>query len=289
MIDSAPQDTLPLAAPDRPQSRTPHIYIAGLGLRTVTQITREVEDACRGSAEILYLDTGIATPTFLETLCPRVTPLFAESYTHDASRVSAYHHMAARVVEAALDHPPVTFALHGHPLVGTLPPFLVLELAAALNLDVTVLPGVSALDALLADLRLDPVIHGLQMYEATDLLLRRRPLQSDVPAILWQIGPIETCLHSQAVSLPRRFARLIAHLRLFYPARHEVVAIHCSPHPIIRATTLRFALEDMGLHAAEIHGGFTLYLPPAGSRAVLDEELATKLYSLEHLRSVTRS
>ena len=61
-----------------------------------------------------------------------------------------------------------------------------------------------SLDALLADLRLDPVVHGIQMYEATDVLLRRRPLQSDVPAILWQIGPIETCLHSQAVSLPGR-------------------------------------------------------------------------------------
>jgi hypothetical protein len=197
--------------------------------------------------------------------------------------------MAARVVEAALDHPPVTFALHGHPLVAALPPFLVLELAAALDLRVTIMPGVSALDALLADLRLDPVVHGIQMYEATDVLLRRRPLQNDVPAILWQIGPIETCLHSQAVSLPGRFARLIAHLRQFYPARHEVVAIHCSPHPIVPATILRFALEDMGGHAAEIHGGFTLYVPPAGARVVLDGELVGKLYSVEHLRSVTRA
>ena len=241
MSDTAPPDALSPAAP-----RTPHIYIAGLGLQTVTQITREVQDACRGSAEILYLDTGIATRTFLETLCPRVTPLFDESYVRDASRVSAYHHMAARVVAAALD-------------------------------------------ALLADLRLDPVVHGIQMYEATDVLLRRRPLQSDVPAILWQIGPIETCLHSQAVSLPGRFARLVAHLRQFYPARHEVVAIHCSPHPIVPATILRFALEDLGEHAAEIHGGFTLYVPPAGARAVLDRELVGKLYDLEHLRSVTRA
>jgi len=284
VTDPAPPGALPPAAP-----RTPHIFIAGLGLRTVTQITREVQDACRRSAEILYLDTGIATRTFLETLCPRVTPLFDESYARDAPRARAYHHMAVRVVEAALDHPPVTFALHGHPLVGVLPPFLVLELAAALDLGVTILPGVSALDALLADLRLDPVVYGIQMYEATDLLLRRRPLQSDVPAILWQIGPIETCLHSQAVSLPARFARLIAHLRQFYPARHEVVAIHSSPHAIMPATVFRFALEDMGGHAAEIHAGFTLYVPPVRARAVLDGELLGKLFSLEHLQSVTRA
>ena len=185
-------------------TRTPHLYIAGLGLQTVTQITREVQDACRRSAEILYVDTGIATPHVSGDAVPSVTPLFDESYARDASRVSAYHHMAAHVVEAALDHPPVTFALHGHPLVAVAAAVSGAGACGALDLRVTILPGVWALDALLADLRLDPVVHGIQMYEATDVLLRRRPLQSDVPAILWQIGPLETCLHSQAVSLPAR-------------------------------------------------------------------------------------
>ena len=109
-----------------------------------------------------------------------------------------------------------------------------------------VLPGISAFDAILADLRLDPVVHGLQMYEATDLLLRRRPLDPEVPALIWQIGPLETCLHSLAVSRPERFSRLISHLRQYYPPRHEVVAIYCSPHPILPPAIFRFALEDMG-------------------------------------------
>ena len=126
--------------------------------------------------------------------------------------------MAIRVVEAALDHPPVTFAIHGHPLIAVHPPFLVLEMANALGLRVEVLPGISAIDTLLADLRIDPVVHGVQMYEATDLLLRRRPLQNDVPAIIWQVGTLETGLHSQRVSRPERFARFLAHLRQYYPA-----------------------------------------------------------------------
>jgi hypothetical protein len=183
----------------------------------------------------------------------------------------------------------VTFALHGHPLVAAQPPFLVLELANALDLRVTVLPGISAIDAIFADLRLDPVIDGVQMYEATDLLLRRRPLQPEVPAILWQIGPVETCLHSLAVSRPGRFSRLIAHLRQYYPARHEVVAIYCSPHPILPPAILRFPLEDMGDHARDIHTGFTLYVPPAASRPIQDYDLLAKLYSVEHLRSITGS
>jgi hypothetical protein len=125
------------------------------------------------------------------------------------------------------------------------------------------------------------------MYEATDLLLRRRPLQADVPALIWQIGPLETCLHTQRVSRPERFARFVAHLRLYYPPRHEVVAIYCAPHPLMEPTILRFALEDMGRHAAEIHSGFSLYVPPVGSRPIEDHDLLSKLYSVEHLRSIT--
>jgi hypothetical protein len=264
------------------------LYIAGLGLQTVTQVTREVEDAIRASREVLFLDTGVATRTFLETLCPRVTPLYQQSYSEERPRVTAYQHMAARVVEAALDHPPVTFAIHGHPLIAAHPPFLILELAHALKLSVQVLPGISAIDAVLADLRVDPVVHGVQMYEATDLLLRRRPLQPDVPAIIWQIGPIETSLHSMRVSRPERFSRFIAYLRQYYPAQHEVVAIYCSPHPILPPAILRFALEDMDQYAAQIHSGFTLYVPPVASRPIQDYDLLAKLYSVEHLRDITR-
>ncbi len=253
------------------------LYIAGLGLQTVTQITREVEEVIRLSREVLFLDTGVATRVLLETLCPRLTPLYEQSYSEERPRIDAYEHVAARVVDAALDHPPVTFAIHGHPLIAAHPPFLILELAHALELQVTVLPGISAIDTILADLRLDPVVHGMQMYEATDLLLRRRPLQPDVPAIIWQIGPIETCLHSMRVSRPGRFTRFIAHLRQYYPPQHEVVAIYCSPHPILKPAIFRFALEDMGQYAEEIHSGFTLYVPPIASRPIQDYDLLAKV------------
>jgi hypothetical protein len=264
------------------------LWIAGLGIQTVTQVTREVEQAIRDSREVLFLDTGVATRPYLESLCPRVTSLFEQSYAEERSRAGAYEHMAARVVDAALDHPPVTFAIHGHPLVAAQAPFLVMELAEALELRVSVLPGISAFDTLMADLRMDPVVGGIQMYEATDLLLRRRPLQADVPAIVWQIGPVETCLHSMRISRPARFARLVAHLRQYYPKGHEVVAVYSSPHPLLPPAMLRFAIDDMGEHAHEIHAGFTLYVPPAGSRPIHDHELLSKLYSLEHLRTIAR-
>lgn len=264
------------------------IFVVGLGIETATQITREVEDVIRRSREVLYLDTGVATRALLEGLCPRVTSLYEQSYVEGCPRTDAYVHIAAVVLDAALDHAPVTFAIHGHPLVAVQAPFLVLEAAAALGLGVRILPGISALDAILAILRLDPVVHGLQMYEATDLLLRRRPLQPDVPALLWQIGPLETALHSTRASRPERFARLVAHLRRFYPPHHRVTAIYAPPHPLLEPEVLTFQVEEMGDYALRLHAGFTLYVPPARGRLLLDLDLAAEMFDPQHLRTISR-
>ena len=264
------------------------IRIVGLGIRTVTQVTREVESVLESANEILYLDTGVATRTYLERLCPQVTDLYAACYGEGEARLEAYEHAAIRVIEAALDHPPVAFAIHGHPLVAASPPFLVMRMASALELSCEVMPGISAIDTMFADLRIDPVVSGVQMYEATDLLLRRRPLQNDVPALLWQIGAIETVLHTQAVSRPERFAGLVAHLRRYYPAGHEVVAVCSASHSLMPPHVLRFAIEDVGEHADSLHHGFTLYIPPARERPVLDHQLAGQLYSREHLSRLTK-
>src|SRR5579862_9654536 len=106
------------------------IWIAGLGVRALNQVTPEVERALRASRHVLYLDAGVATHRYLEALCPQVTSLFV--YPEQGTRLSAYERMAITVVQAALENPPVTFVVHGHPLVGMHAPFLVLEMAKAL-------------------------------------------------------------------------------------------------------------------------------------------------------------
>ncbi len=264
------------------------IYIVGLGVLNVDQITRQTERAIRRSNEVLYVDTGVATRPFLETLCPRVTGLFETSYRDGEHRLGAYHHMAARVIDAALDHPPVTFAMHGHPIVGVYAPFLIRDMAGLLNLTVRVLPGISAMDSLFAELMIDPCVTGLQMYEATDLLLRRRPLQPDVPALIWQIGTVETCLHTTRVSKPVRLERLRTHLLRYYPPEHVVSAVYSTPHPLMTSTVHRFALRDICDYAHVLHAGFTLFVPAASERPIADRELLSRIDSVAHLHRITQ-
>ncbi|MHC4064921.1 MAG: SAM-dependent methyltransferase [Planctomycetota bacterium] len=263
------------------------IFIVGLGVLNIDQITGDTERAIRRSNEVLYVDTGVATRTYLAGLCPRVTSLFETSYEEAGHRLNAYHHMAARVLDAALDHPPVTFAMHGHPIVGAYAPFLIRDMATVLALEVAVLPGVSAMDCLFAELMVDPCVAGMQMYEATDLLLRRRPLQADVHALIWQIGCVETSLHTRHVSKPVRFERLRSHLLRFYPARHYVSAVYSTPHPLMPSTVHRFALRDLCDYAHVLHPGFTLFIPAAIDRPIEDHELLRQIDRVEHLCRIT--
>ena len=263
------------------------IYIVGLGVLNVDHLTRETEGVIRRSNEVLYVDTGVATRMYLESLCPRVTSLFETSYEEEGPRLGAYHHMAARVLDAAIDHAPVTFAMHGHPIVGAYAPFLIRDMAGLLSLEVLVLPGISAMDCLFAELMVDPCVAGMQMYEATDLLLRHRPLQPDVPALIWQIGSVETRLHTTRASKPQRFERLRAHLLRFYPPEHQATAVYSTPHPLMPSTVHRFELQDICQNAHLLHAGFTLYVPPVHERPVEDHELRQQMDSVEHLVRIT--
>ncbi len=264
------------------------IYIVGLGVLNVDHLTRETERVIGRSNEVLYVDTGVATRTYLERLCPRATSLFETSYEEAGARLNAYGHMAARVIDAALDHAPVTFAMHGHPIVGVYAPFLIRDMAGLLSLKVQVLPGISAMDCLFAELMVDPCIGGMQMYEASDLLLRRRPLQPDVPALIWQVGCVETCLHTMRVSRTERYERLRSHLLRFYPPRHQAAAVFSAPHPLMPSTVHHFAIQEICNHAQLLHSGFTLFIPPAGERPIVDHELLKGMSSVDHLRSITR-
>ena len=264
------------------------IVIVGLGIQPVAQVTREAEEVLRRCTEVLYLDAGIATRAWLETLCPKATPLFATTYSEGAPRLAGYHDMAARVLDAALDHAPVGFAIQGHPMVGVTASGLVARAAGHLGLTVQVQPGISAMACLFAELRLDPVVDGLQMVEATDLLLRKRPLQNDMPALIWQIGTVESTLYTARPSRPERFARFRQHMLAYYPADHPVTAVSASTHPIVPTASWTFALGEIADEADRLHPAVTLYVPPVMRRPITDPDLLATLDQPAHLRRITR-
>lgn len=266
---------------------SPDIWIVGLGIASIDHVTRETERAIRRSNEVLFADTGLGTRPFLESLCPRVTDLFHDAYPSDGPRISAYHHMAARVIEAALDHAPITFAMHGHPLVFSYPPLLVSDLAETLGLEVAILPGISATASLICELGIDPGTRGIQMMEATDLLVRRRPIQADMDALIWQVGIVGTRLYTSRPSRPERLDPLVTYLLQFYPETHEVTAVYAPPHALVKTARITCTLAALRDYAAELHAGYTLYVPALGERPILDTGALGRADDPSYLRRVT--
>lgn len=274
--------------PDKEAAGRPYqIFIVGTGVIPGLHLTREGEAAIRCSNEVLYVDKSFGIRDVLSRLSNRLTDLHAASYREGAGRLDAYRTMASLVVEAALDHPPVTFALYGHPLVYALPPFMVIAAAEALGLRVKVLPGISSLDAMFADLRFDPCTQGVQMYEATDVLLRKRPIQPDVPCFLWQIGTVGTRIYTEASSKPSRFSRIKDYLMNFYPPEHRMVAVYSSDIPLMPPTLTEFTLNSIEEHAGSLHQGVTLFIPPVNLRPVSDDDILHSMDDLEQLKQVT--
>lgn len=263
------------------------IYIVGLGISGIEHLTRETESAFRRSNEILAVPTHPAVLRHMESLCPKVTELHSVSYAEGENRLNAYDTMSAMVLAAALDHPPVTFALYGHPLVYVYPSRQIIDAAPYLGLTVRTLPGISSLDTMFIDLDFDPATEGLQMYEATDLLIKQRPLQPDVPCLIWQIGTVESVLYSTAPSKPERFLRIKDYLLRFYPPGHELTAVYSTHHPLLDSTLVKFKLAEMEHQHEHLHQGLTVFIPAVRDRAVADPELLAKVESRAHLETLT--
>jgi hypothetical protein len=271
----------------RPTKTEPDITIIGLGIMTLEHITRQAEAAINSANEVLYVDTGVATHSFLEERCANTTSLFADSYAEGRTRVEAYDYMAARVLDAALRNPPVVFAIQGHPLVFCQPPFLIENLAKLFGLSVKICPGISAIDTIAIDLGFDPCTEGLQLYEATDLLLRERPLQPDVPALIWQVGTVESRLHTVKASRSERFLRFQNYLLQFYPVDHVVIAVYSSPFPTMPATRFPFTVGKLSEQASYLHPGLTLFIPSVSQRAVANRDLLQDIDDKTHLDTLT--
>lgn len=264
------------------------IYILGSGMVGYRQMTPETQAALEKS-EVVYLVHGqeVVKEYIERELTENVVSLVKE-YEPEEQRTRTYERMAETVLSGAEEADgPVSFLLYGHPMIFVSPAKKILTEAPERGLDVEILPAISSMDCLYTDLELDPAANGIQMFEATDLLLRKFELNPDVPAMLWQIGSLETMLYSTASSKPERFTRLREYLEQFYPETHTISLVRTATYPITESERLDFELRNFEQMHDKVNATQTLYIPPVRKRPVQDEELYQQIQSEEHLRKIT--
>jgi precorrin-2 methylase len=248
------------------------IGIVGTGIVGTHQLTREAEEVIRRCKRTFVIDSGYGIPEYLATLCPDVIEL-GSLYEPGKDRLPTYRKMATEVISAAVADAPVCLATYGHPWVYCYPTTLITRAAPRLGLHVEVFPGVSSFDTLLVDLGVDIAMSGVQMYEATDLLLRRRPIQSDVACIIWQPTVVGDPTYPLQPSTAVQFEPLQRYLLQFYPPEHEASIVTTKTYPLVRSVVQRLSLGDLAAELERAPQVGTLYIPPLGERPVEDDEL----------------
>lgn len=165
-------------------------------------------------------------------------------YGSDKDRRGTYEEMAEAFLEPVRNGLRSCAVLYGHPGVFGLPAHVAVQRARAEGSSARMLPAVSALDCLFADLGIDPGSTGLHCYEATHFFLRRPSVDVDATLVLLQPGMIGEHGGEPTPAVSVKFRQLVEQLRDLYGESREAVLYTASPYPGARPGVLRFLLGE---------------------------------------------
>jgi uncharacterized protein YabN with tetrapyrrole methylase and pyrophosphatase domain len=244
----------------------------GIGIQFGVHAPDGARRAIAGADAVFHLAGDHATAAWLKTLNPSAESLH-DHYQLGKPRMAAYEGIVERVLAEVRAGKTVCFVTYGHPGVFAYPTHEALRRARDEGYHASMLPAVSAIDCLFADLGVDPGRHGFQCYEATDFLARQRIFDPASTLVLLQVGLVGDPTHQDVYG--RAGLPLLAEvLERSYGRDHEVVIYEAARFPVCEPTIQRMPLAKM--IDARISAASTLYVPPKGS-APLDADMLARL------------
>ncbi len=245
----------------------PDLTIVGAGIDVGRDLTPAARWHIECADKVLFLVGDAVAARSVVELNPNSESL-GELYDVAKPRIDTYEAMVARILTYVRGGAKVCVVAYGHPGIFAYPMHTALDRARAEGYSAALLPAVSSIDCLLADLDIDPATDGLQIFDASDLLLNDRAFSTTAPLVLLQVAV--TGDPSFKMEYGREgVARLAKHLSARYGAGHPAIVYEASQYsgfaPTVERTTLS-ALEQ-----ADITTGSTLFIPPKPEPAVGEE------------------
>lgn len=199
-------------------------------------------------------------------------------YCEGKSRLDTYKQMVDAMLAEVRAGKNVCGAFYGHPGVFAWPTHKAIELARLEGYRAHMEPGVSAEDCLYADLGIDPGKYGCQHYEASQLMLYRRSLDTAAYLIVWQVGVAgDRSLTRFSTGAAYRQV-LVDVLAVHYPLDHEVILYEAATLPISKPRLEKIRLRDFPAARVDMHA--TMVVPPC-SVFEPNTEIRTRLASLD--------
>lgn len=255
--------------------RAGSLVAVGIGIRSPAQATFESAARIKSADKVFVLVPDPVAHYWIRTLNRNAESL-GHLYAEGKNRSETYREIVERITNAVREGLSVCAVSYGHPGVAAFPFHESIRILRAEGYAAEMLAAVSSADCLFSELGVDPIVGGLLSYEATDFLLRRRPMDPACNLILWQIGVIAVRTYRKEPQAWNRdgLAVLADRLLEVYVPEHEAVVYESSSLIIGQPTIERVTIA--GLSHAPVTPMSTLFVPPMVKKPA-DETMAKRL------------
>jgi precorrin-6B methylase 1 len=223
--------------------RGARLTVAGTGIDVTTQLAPGARAAIQGADTLFYVLADPVAALRVEALNPQARSLDG-LYAPGKDRRVTYEEIVETVVAETLAGRDVCLVTYGHPGVFAWAGHEAVARVRAAGLPAQMLPAISALDCLYADLGIDPGRTGLQAYEASYFFAARPPVDTRATLVLLQVGMLGEAGGTPTEASAARFPLLADLLRELYGPARGCVLYEASPYPGVAASIIRFALDE---------------------------------------------
>lgn len=238
---------------------TRELVIVGTGINGANHLTAEALCHIRNSGKVIYCVADLVIERQIKTLNSNTENLY-HLYGDDKPRRQTYIEMVEHIISALGEFEKVCTVFYGHPGIFVWPSYRAIQRARRDGINAYMLPAVSALDCLFADVGFDPSRYSCQIFEATDLLIRSKKIDTSASVIIFQIGCVGD-LGFRFRGYDRRNVPILSdYLAKYYGQDYEVILYEASQYPLCPPMIERLPIS--GLADAKPTGITTMYIPP---------------------------
>jgi precorrin-6B methylase 1 len=255
-------------------ARAGTLVVVGTGIQWGGQMTLAAQSAIQAADHVFFAVTDPWAVRFIRGLNPAAESL---SYPRDGRpRRTIYDAMTKRIVLALAGGKRVCAAFYGSPTFLVRAGHASIAAARLAGHEARMLPGITSVECLAADLGIDLGESGYQLFEATDFLVRPRQVDPHSYLILCQVALIgqHSAFEADSARIRKGLDILRRRLAEVFGARHRVQIYEAARHPLAHHRVIEVELRDLA--SVELSEVSTLCVPPRG-RAPIDEHVASLL------------
>ena len=242
------------------------LIVVGSGIKSIAHLTEETKRVIQNADKVLYLVNEESLKVWITREAKKAESL-EPIYFKSNKRVDAYHHITTHIINEYQKVKNLCVVFYGHPIVFANSALNAVKEIRAGNGNAIILPAVSSMDCLFADLQIDPGDQGCFAIDATELLIYERRVDIYAHVILWQISN----LGMPDTNKTKKLNVLCDYLRNYYLEEQPMCIYEAAVLPTQKPRIEWLKLPD--LNHAEVNPISTLYIPPITQRVVSNKYL----------------